>query len=200
MNGKTNKLIRLELKLLNEISKSKNHSQRSLSKDLNVALGLANALIKKFVSKGILKLQEAPMRRYFYYLTPKGFVEKAKLTQEFLESSLLFYSKAKEEYEKLIKIYKKKNKKIIFLGKSELTEIATLAASINNIKIDFIFCPNEKQNYYCGVKVLKKIDKKKTDFSDSVFILTDFFEPKKFYTKFESAPDIIIPKFLNIDS
>ena len=58
MNGKTNKLIRLELKLLNEISKSKNHSQRSLSKDLNVALGLANALIKKFVSKGILKLQE----------------------------------------------------------------------------------------------------------------------------------------------
>ena len=138
MNDKTNKLLSLELKLLNEISKSKNHSQRSLSKDLNVALGLANAIIKKFVSKGILKLQQAPMRRYFYYLTPKGFVEKAKLTKEFLDSSLLFYSRAKDEYEKLIKINKKKNKKIILLGKSELTEIATLAASINNIKIDLI--------------------------------------------------------------
>ena len=114
MNDKTNKLISLELKLLNEISKSKNHSQRSLSKDLNVALGLANALIKKFVSKGILKLQQAPMRRYFYYLTPKGFVEKTKLTKEFLESSLLFYSRAKDEYEKLIKNYKKKNNEQAF--------------------------------------------------------------------------------------
>ena len=200
MNDKTNKLLSLELKLLNEISKSKNHSQRSLSKDLNVALGLANAIIKKFVSKGILKLQQAPMRRYFYYLTPKGFVEKAKLTKEFLDSSLLFYSRAKDEYEKLIKINKKKNKKIILLGKSELTEIATLAASINNIKIDFIFCPNEKQDFFCGVKVLNKIDKKKSDYSNAVFILTDFFEPTNFIRKFESPPVIAIPKFLNIDS
>ena len=200
MNDKTNKLLSLELKLLNEISKSKNHSQRSLSKDLNVALGLANAIIKKFVSKGILKLQQAPMRRYFYYLTPKGFVEKAKLTKEFLDSSLLFYSRAKDEYEKLIKINKKKNKKLILLGKSELTEIATLAASINNIKIDFIFCPHEKQDYFCGVKVLNKIDKKKSDYSNAVFILTDFFEPTNFIRKFESPPVIAIPKFLNIDS
>lgn len=200
MNDKTNKLLSLELKLLNEISKSKNHSQRSLSKDLDVALGLANAIIKKFVSKGILKLQQAPMRRYFYYLTPKGFVEKAKLTKEFLDSSLLFYSRAKDEYEKLIKINKKKNKKLILLGKSELTEIATLAASINNIKIDFIFCPNEKQDFFCGVKVLNKIDKKKFDYSNSVFILTDFFEPTNFMKKFESVPKIAIPKFLNIDS
>lgn len=200
MNDKTNKLLSLELKLLNEISKSKNHSQRSLSKDLNVALGLANAIIKKFVSKGILKLQQAPMRRYFYYLTPKGFVEKAKLTKEFLDSSLLFYSRAKDEYEKLIKINKKKNKKLILLGKSELTEIATLAASINNIKIDFIFCPHEKQDYFCGVKVLNKIDKKKSYYLNSVFILTDFFEPTNFIKKFESEPEIAIPKFLNIDS
>ena len=102
MNKSSQKNIELELKLLNEISKTKEHSQRSISKTLNVALGLANAIIKKFVKKGFLKLKQAPMKRYFYYLTPKGLVEKAKLTKEFLESSLEFYSKARENYEELL--------------------------------------------------------------------------------------------------
>ena len=70
MNKNSVKNVELELKLLNEIERKKNHSQRSLSKNLNVALGLANAILKKFVNKGVLKLKQAPMRRYFYYLTP----------------------------------------------------------------------------------------------------------------------------------
>ena len=93
---------------MNEISRTKEHSQRSISKTLDVALGLANAIIKKFVKKGFLKLKQAPMKRYFYYLTPKGLVEKAKLTKEFLESSLEFYSKARKIMKNYLKILKGK--------------------------------------------------------------------------------------------
>ena len=50
MNAKSQRNVELELKVLNKIEESENLSQRIISRDLNVALGLANALIKKFVS------------------------------------------------------------------------------------------------------------------------------------------------------
>ena len=49
--NKDAKSFNLELKILNEINKSKNHSQRSISKNVNVALGLANAVIRKLVKR-----------------------------------------------------------------------------------------------------------------------------------------------------
>lgn len=110
MNSKTSKNIELELKILDKIEKTENLSQRIISKDLNVALGLANSLIKKFIKKGFLKLKEAPMKRYLYYITPKGMIEKTKLTKEFLETSLFFFNKSKEEYENEFKNIKKKKK------------------------------------------------------------------------------------------
>ena len=49
--NKSNKNTEIELKLFNQIEKTKNHTQRSISKELNIALGLSNALIKKFLNK-----------------------------------------------------------------------------------------------------------------------------------------------------
>ena len=198
MNKNSIKNVEVELKLLNEILRRKNHSQRSLSKNLNVALGLANAMLKKFVNKGILKLKQAPMRRYFYYLTPKGFVEKTKLTKEFFESSLEFYSIAKDSYEQEIIKLKEKNKKIIFLGKSELTEIAVLAANIHNTKIEGIFAPKSSEGYFCGVKIMDYIDKKKYNRYNTSLILTDFSGKKDLYEEFSKSYEILFPKYLSL--
>ena len=51
MNNKLAKNVELELKILSKIEESENLSQRIISKELIVALGLANSLIKKFVKK-----------------------------------------------------------------------------------------------------------------------------------------------------
>ena len=58
MRLKSYKNVELELKVLNKINERKNISQRVISKDLNVALGLANSLIKKFVKKAFLNLKK----------------------------------------------------------------------------------------------------------------------------------------------
>ena len=137
MNGKTTKNVELELRILSKIEETENLSQRIISKELNVALGLANSLIKKFIKKGFLKLKEAPMKRYMYYLTPKGLVEKTKLTREFLETSLFFFKKSKEEYENEFKKIKNKNKIVVLCGISDFTDIAILAAKIQDVKIDY---------------------------------------------------------------
>lgn len=199
MNKNTVKNVELELKLLNEIERKKNHSQRSLSKNLNVALGLANAIIKKFVNKGVLKLKQAPMRRYFYYLTPKGFVEKTKLTKEFLKSSLEFYSIAKDEYEKEIIKLKLKRKKIILLGKSELTEIAILAANIHNLKIESILLKTSDEKSFCGVEIVNRIDSKRYNKLNTSLLLTDFSGKVDIYNDLKKNYEISCPKFLSLN-
>lgn len=197
--NKDAKSFNLELKILNEINKSKNHSQRSISKNVNVALGLANAVIRKLVKKGLLKLQEAPMRRYFYYLTPKGFIEKSRLTKEFLESSLEFYSKAKDDYETEFNKIKKERKFIILAGMSELTEIAILSSKILNVEVDYIFSPKIKEKTFCGLKVLNKLDKDKFTKNNTNLILTEFANPKGIYNLLIKRFDVLSPKFLMID-
>jgi len=199
MNKNSVKNVELELKLLNEIERKKNHSQRSLSKNLNVALGLANAILKKFVNKGVLKLKQAPMRRYFYYLTPKGFVEKTKLTKEFLKSSLEFYSIAKDEYEKEIIKLKLKRKKIILLGKSELTEIAILAANIHNLKIESILLKTSDEKSFCGVEIVNRIDSKRYNKLNTSLLLTDFSGKVDIYNDLKKNYEISCPKFLSLN-
>lgn len=157
MNGKTTKNVELELRILSKIEETENLSQRIISKELNVALGLANSLIKKFIKKGFLKLKEAPMKRYMYYLTPKGLVEKTKLTREFLETSLFFFKKSKEEYENEFKKIKNKNKIVVLCGISDFTDIAILAAKIQDVKIDYIYQKKKKVRNYCGIPIINNL-------------------------------------------
>ncbi|MBL18369.1 MAG: hypothetical protein CMC82_00870 [Flavobacteriaceae bacterium] len=198
MNIRNEKNIELELKLLTKINESENVSQRSISKDLDVALGLANALIKKFVKKGFLKLKEAPMQRYLYYLTPEGMLEKTKLTKQFLESSLLFYKKAKEEYEKeFLNLKRKKDSLIVLVGVSDLTDIAFLAAKIHNVKISYIFDKNNNKKEHCGIKIISNFNSIKSD-SKLYFLQTSSVNSKKVYDEIKGKYKIFKPKFLMI--
>ena len=72
-------------------------TQRSLALRLGIAVGLANAYIKRCVRKGWVKAQAVPAKRYAYYLTPKGFSEKSRLVGEYLTSSLGFFRKARAQ-------------------------------------------------------------------------------------------------------
>ena len=70
--------------ILVEIDRNPSVSQRQLSTELGVSIGIVNWHMKRFVRKGLVKLHQAPVRRYLYYLTPDGFAEKARLTAEYL--------------------------------------------------------------------------------------------------------------------
>jgi DNA-binding MarR family transcriptional regulator len=65
-------------------------NQRKLARQIGISVGLVNALVHRAVHKGLIKIKEAPARRYAYYLTPKGFAEKSRLVAEYLEVSLRF--------------------------------------------------------------------------------------------------------------
>ena len=84
--------------LLDRIDRTDGMNQRRLAMELGIALGLTNTYIKRCVKKGLIKISEVPARRYRYYLTPKGFAEKTRLTAEFLTSSFRFFRKARNQY------------------------------------------------------------------------------------------------------
>ena len=93
MNGK-HKDDALTLEILEAIDEQSDVTQRHLARRTGVALGLANSYLKRCVRKGLVKIQQAPANRYLYYLTPKGFAEKSRLTAEYLSASLTFYRRA----------------------------------------------------------------------------------------------------------
>ena len=200
MNKKLLKNTEVELKLFDQIEKNKDHSQRSISKELNIALGLSNALLKRFVSKGFLKLSQAPMKRYFYYITPKGLVEKTKLTSEFLKSSLQFYNKIRNQYEKEFnKIKRNRYTKIILVGISEFTEIAILAAKLTDIKINFIVDENFKKRKFCEVPVRSQIDQYLNDKQNTLFVISSQNGISNFMKKLSKKKNVIKPNFLLLD-
>jgi len=78
---------RIVLGLLNSVEHDGDRSQRHIAAELGIALGLVNAYLKRCVKKGLVKVHDAPARRYAYYLTPQGFAEKSRLTVQYLSHS-----------------------------------------------------------------------------------------------------------------
>ena len=83
------------LGLLTSIERDSGITQRKLACDLGIALGLANAYLRRCVRKGLIKMSQVPLNRYAYYLTPQGFGEKSRLTAEYLAVSFNFFRRAR---------------------------------------------------------------------------------------------------------
>ena len=89
------------LKLLKKIEKDPNTSQRDLSIDLNMSLGKINYCIKALKKKGLIKIGNFKKNKnkfkYIYVLTPRGIVEKAKITLKFMKIKMKEYDELKKE-------------------------------------------------------------------------------------------------------
>lgn len=140
MNSEDQKQDRLTLEMLSAIDSGPGISQRRLAKQMGVALGLANSYIKRCVRKGFIKINEAPANRYLYYLTPKGFREKSRITARFLSSSLDFYRTASVSCESIYtKCVEDGVLDLLLCGYSEMAEIAFLKSLDADVEIRGLF-------------------------------------------------------------
>src|ERR1700694_4566367 len=120
---------RIVLGLLESVERDGAQSQRKLAADLGIALGLVNAYLKRCVTKGLVKMSEVPTRRYAYYLTPKGFAEKSRLTVDYLSSSFEFFRSARADCSAVLMVAKAHGwHRVALLGVSDLAEIAAICA------------------------------------------------------------------------
>jgi hypothetical protein len=126
----------LLLGVLTAIERDANVTQRSMSSQLGVALGLANAVLKRCARKGLIKISSAPLNRYAYYLTPTGFSEKARLTAEYLRVSFDLFRDARTQYNQIFTAFAKRGlTRIVLAGATELAEAALLSAREARVEI-----------------------------------------------------------------
>ena len=114
-----------ELQFLYELEKNPSVSQRELSNKFGIALGLTNACIKRMVRRGWIRLREIPPRRFGYYVTPRGFAEKSKLTLTYLVYNVHHYARLKNMIaETFVEMVSQGVRRLIFYGVSDEMEVA----------------------------------------------------------------------------
>jgi len=136
-----------------------NVTQRRLSRELGIAVGLVNAYIKRCINKGLIKVQQIPPRRYGYYLTPRGFIEKSQLVTSYFVHSFDFFRRARASCEEtLSNAAKAGHKRIGLVGASELAEIAVIVATeINNVELVTVIDSSIKRSRILGMPVTRKM-------------------------------------------
>jgi DNA-binding MarR family transcriptional regulator len=150
---------RIVLGLLESVERDGAQSQRKLASDLGIALGLVNAYLKRCVKKGLVKIGQAPARRYAYYLTPHGFAEKSRLTVEYLSSSFSFFRRARADCASVLKTAHAQGwTRVVLFGVSDLAEIATICALEQGITIVAVVDAKAKSERFVGTPVVASID------------------------------------------
>ena len=144
----------LTLELLAAIESRSDVTQRHLAARLDVALGLANSYLRRCVRKGLVKITQAPANRYLYYLTPQGFAEKSRLTAHYLSVSFDFYRHAGASVVQTFQACEARGvRRILFVGISELAEIASARSHDTALEIIGTYAPQDLHSQYLGKPV-----------------------------------------------
>lgn len=187
------------VKLLDNVAGKDAPNQRMLANRIGISVGLLNALVNRAARKGLIKIKEAPARRYVYYLTPKGLAEKSRLVAEYLDFSLKFFRNARQDYDDVFARCEALGRgRIILCGVGELAEIATLAAHSRNVELVAIFDRETNHNRMAGLPVVRELTELKPDV---VVVITDGRKPQDTYDRLAAAlgPErIFAPAFLRI--
>lgn len=157
-----------ELNLLQELEKNPVISQRELSHKFGIALGVTNACLKRMARRGWIRIMNLNHHKIGYYLTPKGFAEKANLTLHLITWTVQHYSTLKEIIgRKLLEMENSGAKRIVFYGVSDEMEIAYITLQGVNLKLIGIVEDQEKINRAeilgFEVKDLRQIETLKPD-------------------------------------
>jgi DNA-binding MarR family transcriptional regulator len=189
----------ITLDLLTAVESERPHSQRSLANELGVALGLTNAYVRRCVKRGWIKATQAPANRYAYYLTPKGFSEKSRLTARYLRSSFSFYRRARNEVDELLAAcVAKGHKRIALAGRGEIAEIAVLCATQHPLEI-VAMLDSGNEPTFLGIPVVADV---KYAANLDAIIITDMKSGQTTYDKLRPAipsVDLHAPNILRLD-
>jgi DNA-binding MarR family transcriptional regulator len=148
------------LGLLDAVERDPAVTQRLVARELGIALGLANAYLKRCVRKGLIKIGQVPRRRYAYFLTPRGITEKSRLTAAYLAHSFSFFREARVQFGALFAaLAAHGQRRIVLIGRSDLAEIASLVAREHPVEIaGIVAASTEPRRLRAAVDALAPVD------------------------------------------
>lgn len=134
--------------ILTEIEAGKLVSQRSLSRNLGIALGLTNLLVRRLVRKGWVRIIQIKRNRVLYLLTPAGVAEKALMSRAALRNSIQFYAQARDRIREQFAVLSAElsrdgrgpdglltGKRIVFYGSGEVAEVGYICLQGTDLQL-----------------------------------------------------------------
>jgi len=200
--GRNSENSRIVLGLLESVERDSAQSQRRLAAELGIAVGLVNLYLKRCVNKGLLKMAEAPARRYAYYLTPYGFAEKARLTLEYLSYSFELFRRAKADCTSVFLAASARGfDQVVLAGVSELAEIATICALETGIEIVLIVDARSSLTTFAGLPVVGSYDRIESAFQ--AVVVTELKTAQETYAAAVErfgAERVLVPSMLGVQT
>ncbi len=155
------------LRMLEEIEKNPEISQRELSSHLGVALGITNALLKTLARKGQIKIRGKNNRSLTYHLTHAGVLAKSALAMRWTLNTIGFYRQARHGIaERLSLLAEDGAESVILYGLSELTDMVSVLAPQAGMKIVGIAIPSGEHG----------VDSEGLDGAEALFPESSFFQ------------------------
>ena len=195
-------------RLLTAIDDDAGVSQRGLSDEIGIAVGSVNWYLKRCVNKGLIKLQQAPVKRYLYYLTPQGFEEKARLTAAFIQSSFELYRLGRKECADFFRDCAQAGKETVALaGGGDFAEIAVLSSLDTKARARLVIDGASGRETCGGVPVVPDLDAALAALGGppDAILIASLDDPKGTFHGIRAqvlsaglAPDLIhVPRILN---
>jgi hypothetical protein len=95
--------------------------------------------------KGLIRIRDLNPRKIGYYLTPKGFIEKTRLTIYLISFRVQHYSELKKVIaNRLLEMQRDGRQRIVFYGVSDEMEVAYITLQGVNLKLVGIVEDDEK--------------------------------------------------------
>ncbi len=187
------------LELLDAVERRSDVSQRRLASHMGVALGLANSYLRRCIRKGLIKIKEAPANRYLYYLTPKGFTEKSRLTAKYLSTSFAFYREAGHSCLVILDECEKRGwERVVLGGVSDLAEIALLRALETNVRVVGVIDRSAERKTFLGRPVWPRANDAG---AFDCCVLTDLRTPRQTYERLTTEVGrgrVLVPDILRL--
>ncbi|MFZ5863094.1 MAG: winged helix-turn-helix transcriptional regulator [Nitrospirota bacterium] len=142
-------------RILDEVSKGGDLTQRTLSQRLGVALGLTNLYVRRLTKKGLIKVVNLKPHRLRYELTPSGIAQKTSLAFQYIQESYFFYREARKSMTKTFDGMKAAGaRSVVLYGKGDLAEIALLSLQEAHLDVAAIVCDGKAGQALCGRPIL----------------------------------------------
>ncbi len=117
-------------------------TQRSLSGNLGVALGLTNLLIRRLAGKGYIKISGMGTRHVRYLMTPEGWEALGRATRLSFENTVHLYTQTREQITASLATVSERcavdasgEKRVVFYGVGDVAEIAYVSLQRTDLRL-----------------------------------------------------------------
>ena len=173
LKEKTGDIDIRELEILERLENNGHLTQRDLSKEVGIALGLVNHLLKKMVKKGWIKIKNIDSKKIRYLITPEGAREKSSLLYKRVESTIHFYLEAKRVIkDKVIHLKKEGIEDVSIYGINHISEVLFIVLKELGLELKSVVDDKKEGKEWFGYKVIDMDQFVKSN--TSVLILASF--------------------------